>query len=245
MRSNYRGSETPWIKLGPKDDAIILEIERERARGAALIAAALVDERLEQTIKLRLRREITKADKDSHALLFRRNGALASNFARIQLGYLLQLYPAEIRELFEVVNDIRNKFAHETEPITFRARRIVDSCAVLNQKMTRATMAASIFLQVTTPTARNPNPRSFQVPGQMFSVTTWVPSSVNSRAIYLQTVKVLLYFLARARDIYANDFVTVSPPPLPGTPAPQQPKAILRRKGPGKGRKRRSRSSRA
>jgi hypothetical protein len=116
----------PWIKLVPADDAVVAEIERERDRGAALIAAALIDERLLQTIKLRLRPELSKEDKGVHSFLFNPGRSLSSHFARVQLGYLLQLYPYQVLQLMIIVNEIRNKFAHKTEPISFSSPDITN-----------------------------------------------------------------------------------------------------------------------
>jgi hypothetical protein len=235
--------DSPWIKLDPKDDAIIEEIDVEHDRGAALIAAALIDERLAQTLNLRLRPKTTKSDKDAHGLLFKRGGGLSSHFARIQLGQLLQLYPPEVADMLVRVNEIRNKFAHETEPISFRTIEIAQACHAMNRNLIRTTMVGDLFLRTATNLVRSPNKRSFQLPDNRFSVTLTITSPITARRVFIQCVKALLYLLAWARDVYANEFVLVVPPPLPGTPSRPSPKPTLRRSPPGTGRQRRPKST--
>jgi hypothetical protein len=212
--------KVPWVKLDPADDLVIKEIEDERDRGTALIAAALVDERLLQTIKLRLRPE-TAEDKNVHAALFKGAGGLNSNFSRIHLGYLLQLYPIQVLDLVVVVNEIRNKFAHRTEPISFASPDVSEKCASLKTSLLNALWAGRLFLQEAGKRVRNPGARSFQLPDDRFQIT----HAPTERDVYLQTCKSLLFLLAWARDVYANEFVLVRPEgQLPDTLAEQRKK---------------------
>ncbi|MGO9237898.1 MAG: hypothetical protein ACLP4V_28845 [Methylocella sp.] len=155
MSHESMASRPPWVKLDPADNLVINEIEGERDRGAALIAAALVDERLLQTIKLRLRPE-TADDKNVHAMLFKRTGGLSSNFSRIHLGYLLQLYPIEIFDLLVTVNEIRNKFAHEMAPISFPSIGVIENCTKLKKSLLKALWAGKLFLEEAEKQVRNP-----------------------------------------------------------------------------------------
>src|SRR4051812_3408819 len=92
-------TETPWIITNPEDNAIFTEIDNERARGAVLISAALIDERLLKLTKLKLRPAVTQEDKDAHTMLFNPGRPLSSHFTRIHLGLLLQIYPGSFATL--------------------------------------------------------------------------------------------------------------------------------------------------
>jgi hypothetical protein len=212
--------EAPWVKLDPADDLVIKEIEGERDRGAALIAGAWVDERLSQTIKLLLRPATADANK-SHNALFKPPGGLTSNFSRIHLGYLLQLYPIAVLDLLVTVSEIRNKFAHKTEPISFSSPGVIEKCANLKNSLLNSFWTGGLFLIEANKQVRNPRERSFQLPENRFRIT----DASTERETYIQTCKTLLFLLAWARDVYANEFFLVQPEgPLPDILAEQRKK---------------------
>jgi hypothetical protein len=76
-----------WVIHGSTEQAVIEEIERQTDRGAALIAAAFIDARLETAIKTRLDRQANK----TIAKLLHLSGALGSFAAKIDLGHALHL----------------------------------------------------------------------------------------------------------------------------------------------------------
>ena len=230
----------PWVKLSPEDDAIIAEIETQKDRGAALIAAALVDERLLELIKLRLRRELTKDEKGAHADLFKPGRPLASHFARIRLGFLLQLYPFLISDLMVKINNIRNDFAHKTAPIDFENQDIKNQCAAITRTILNATWMGKLFLDEATKHVRSPRTRSFTLPNNSFQIgPTW-----NARDAFLQACKVILYFMAWSRDVYANEFVLIEPQgPLPDILSGKSRPATPRGTASGQRRPRQRRSS--
>ena len=55
-----------------------------------------------------------------------RDGALSTFSRKIDMGYMLQLYPVSILEMLSIVRDIRNDFAHCAEPIDFNLTSIKD-----------------------------------------------------------------------------------------------------------------------
>jgi hypothetical protein len=95
--------------------AFIEELKAQTDRGAVLIAAAVLDELLEMTISARL----IEVGGDRHAALFGRGKPIDSFSAKIELGFRLGLYQNPARVQFEMIRDIRNKFAHRIEPLTF------------------------------------------------------------------------------------------------------------------------------
>jgi hypothetical protein len=204
----------PWIILTADDEAIVAEIEKERSRGAALIAAALVDERLIQLIKLRLRPAKNRPDKDAHRALF---GPTSSHFVRIRLGYLLQLYPQNVLELLVDINSVRNKFAHETRPIDFETRDVNEICEKIANNNLKTAWMGRQFLVEAEKHVRSPATPSFDLQDGTFHMEI----TLSAREAFIQGCKVILFLLAWARYVYANEFVPIAPQgPLPDILAP-------------------------
>lgn len=114
-----------WILKDPNDNAIIEEIEKQSDRGAIIISTAFLEKRLEEAIKLHLKPDI---DPVANGKMFKGYGPLASFAAKIDLGFLLQIYPEEVRDLFHAVRNIRNDAAHETTAISFEMPSVRDKC---------------------------------------------------------------------------------------------------------------------
>ena len=93
----------------------LTELESQTDRGAALIAAAVLDEILESFITARL----LDVGRDHHDALFGRGKPLDSFSAKIELGYQLGLYTNAARTQLEMIREVRNKFAHRIEPLQF------------------------------------------------------------------------------------------------------------------------------
>jgi hypothetical protein len=236
---------TPWIISNPEDNAIFEEIDNERARGAVLISAALIDERLLRLIKLKLRPAVTKEDKDAHISLFNPGRPLSSHFARIYLGLLLQIYPGSFATLMLKINEIRNRFAHKTSPIDFDTDCIKKKCEYIADNTLLFTHDCESFIRelakisnysITAP--------SFQIPGDEFMINAFPK---NAQEAYMQGCKLVLFHLERTKDIIVNDFVVYMK-----QDASQDKLAALdnekeshRRKAPGQGRQRQPRPSRA
>jgi hypothetical protein len=102
------------------------DIKRQRDRGAAIIAAALLEDHLVAAIKARLERHPIVENK-----MFNGYGSLASFSARIDFGLLLGLYDSKVCKQLHRIRNIRNEFAHNVEATTFESQRIRDLCAHL------------------------------------------------------------------------------------------------------------------
>jgi hypothetical protein len=98
---------------------VVAEIERQRDRGAAPVAAALLEEHLLLAIRSALTRHESVEQK-----MFKGDGPLANFSAKIDLGLLLGLYPMSVHKHFHQIRKIRNEFAHNMKPITFRSQRV-------------------------------------------------------------------------------------------------------------------------
>lgn len=110
-----------------KYDALGKEINKQRDRGAAIIAAAVLEDHLLAVIKAKLTTDEKIEDK-----MFRGYGPLASFSARIDLGLLLGLYEKDFHKDLHRIREIRNEFAHNLAPLSFRSsQQIRDLCRLL------------------------------------------------------------------------------------------------------------------
>jgi hypothetical protein len=91
------------------------EIDKQTDRGAAIVAATVLDNILENLIAARL---IIPSPKHKKAL-FGQYAPLSSFSAKIELGFALGLYDTERRASLDLIRDVRNKFAHRLEATGF------------------------------------------------------------------------------------------------------------------------------
>src|SRR5215211_7652703 len=85
----------------------IKEIPRQRDRGAGLIATSILEDHLMAAIKARL-----EQNDDIQNKVFKGYGPLASLHAKIDIGFLLGLYPLDIHAQLHEIRELRNDFAH-------------------------------------------------------------------------------------------------------------------------------------
>tara|TARA_B100000929_G_C15469075_1_gene407231 strand:- start:351 stop:857 length:507 start_codon:yes stop_codon:yes gene_type:complete len=99
------------------------EFQGETDRGAALVGAALVDERLHRLLESHF-----VACKESKELLKGGNAPIGSLSARIKMAYCLGLITElEFKEC-ELIRRVRNEFAHQVHGLTFADNKINDLC---------------------------------------------------------------------------------------------------------------------
>jgi DNA-binding MltR family transcriptional regulator len=98
------------------------EFQKESDRGAALVGAALLDDKLASTLL-----SFFKKTKESRELLDV-NSPLGSFNARIKVTYCIGLINEfEYREM-ETIRKIRNEFAHQLHGISFQTPKITALC---------------------------------------------------------------------------------------------------------------------
>jgi hypothetical protein len=95
---------------------VLNEIDQQTDRGAAIVAAALVEDYLSDAIKTRLHAR-GKARTDVIKGLFDR--ALGTFAAKIDLGFALGLYLEDAHKDLNTVRLVRNQFAHHKSQISF------------------------------------------------------------------------------------------------------------------------------
>jgi hypothetical protein len=105
--------------------AIFGELTTQTDRGAAIVAAAIVEEYLTTVIKGRL--ILTKAIEERIFSADRRG--FASEFgAKLDLGYCLGIIRKEIYDDLRLIAKIRNRFAHSVDPLRFTDEKITGWC---------------------------------------------------------------------------------------------------------------------
>jgi DNA-binding MltR family transcriptional regulator len=100
----------------------------ENARGCALVAGALLDERLLELIQARM---VPRATANKFDSFFGGYGPLATFAARTHLAYLLGFIADNVYQDLCVIRDVRNRFAHSAEDIDFNDNKIKTGCAKL------------------------------------------------------------------------------------------------------------------
>jgi hypothetical protein len=113
----------PWPLLKPDHAPIIFEINDQSDRAAAIVAASFLEDRLAALLKVSMRDD-PKVIRD----MFGGHGPLGTFSAKIDLGFLINLYDERQHRVLHRIRTVRNKFAHGLELVTFGTRQIVDLC---------------------------------------------------------------------------------------------------------------------
>jgi hypothetical protein len=107
-----------------QSELIRYELNQQTDRGAAIVGAAFLDTLLEITILARLR-PLSRKIKDD---LFGHDKPLSSFSGKINIGFALGLLTTSLHHDLMLVRQIRNKFAHRVEPLTFDDAEIRPMC---------------------------------------------------------------------------------------------------------------------
>jgi hypothetical protein len=113
--------------LSQEEFAIVGNLQNESDRAAAIISACILEDRIEDAIKAKLRKD-KKAEND----LFGDSRPLGGFDAKNKLAFLLRCYGRRLFEELETINTIRNRFAHSH-------KKTVTRCAILIQFRSEAT----------------------------------------------------------------------------------------------------------
>jgi hypothetical protein len=105
--------------------AYLREIRNNSDRTACIVLSANLERWLERAILVRIDSNI-EDEELLNELLFDRDGSMSTFDRNIRLGRALELYPADVQKLFDVVRRIRNAFAHTAVPLTFETDAIKD-----------------------------------------------------------------------------------------------------------------------
>ena len=104
-------------------DPLWLELTGLSDRTAAIVATALMEDKLGDAIRARLLQ-----DKDTLNKLFKPTGAIGSLGTKADLAFLLGIFSKETRDDIAVAAGIRNKFAHWSTSTHFEIKDIRKAC---------------------------------------------------------------------------------------------------------------------
>jgi mannitol operon repressor len=113
------------IKLGDLQ-GFADEFQRESDRAAAILAAALLDERLR-----RLLHAFMIDDETNVNLLLETEQPVGTFGARIRLAYCLGLVDDRVFKMLLLIKSVRNAFAHQLHGLSFESPGIVEDCTAL------------------------------------------------------------------------------------------------------------------
>lgn len=98
----------------------------ETDRGSVLMAAAFIEDKLLQMLQ-----DFMVENESIQKKIFEGNGVLATFSSKIQVAYLLGLIPKNIFDDLNILRRLRNDFAHNAKPISFKTDYIKDRCEAL------------------------------------------------------------------------------------------------------------------
>jgi mannitol operon repressor len=110
--------------------AFLHEFQSETDRGAALVGAAVIDQRLSDTL-----RAFMVAGKVVDALLDGANAPLGTFSARINMCFGLGLIDNHEHSECNIIRKIRNEFAHSVHGTTFADKGVVVLCERLQSDL--------------------------------------------------------------------------------------------------------------
>lgn len=106
--------------------AFRMSITAETDRGAALMSAAYLDDKVKELIEKRL-----VQNKKSLRRAFDFNGPLGTFSSRIEFAYLLGILPKNACRDLHTIRAIRNQFAHHAAPLSYEDENIKPFCEKL------------------------------------------------------------------------------------------------------------------
>jgi hypothetical protein len=106
------------------------ELKRETDRGLPLVGAALIDDRLQETL-----RSFFCEGRTSSKLLDLANAPLGTFSSRIQACYALGLIDDHEFAEIELIRKVRNEFAHANHGTSFQTERVKGLCSTLSSDL--------------------------------------------------------------------------------------------------------------
>jgi DNA-binding MltR family transcriptional regulator len=98
-------------------------IAGETDRGAVLMAAAFLDDKLKELIEKRV-----VQDKKIRRRVFDFNGPLGTFSSRIDFAYLIGVIPKNAQRDLHTIRAIRNQFAHHAAPLSYDQEKVKALC---------------------------------------------------------------------------------------------------------------------
>ncbi|MCF8476655.1 MAG: hypothetical protein K9G60_06470 [Pseudolabrys sp.] len=116
----------------PKDiEAILDDLKDENDRAVALVGASLVEHALQEAIRSVLRPIDEKEDPQLLERTFGQGGLFPGLSRKILGAFMLKIIGRQTRRDLELINKIRNTFAHDMNPLDFLDERVKNQCSEL------------------------------------------------------------------------------------------------------------------
>lgn len=116
-----------WRYESEKELAAFKALKDEADRSAAIIAATFVEDRLTRKLKANLRDD-TSTKETARRELFRSTGPLGVFATKIRMGFMMRFYGGIAYKDLTTIKEIRNKFAHSMDVLSFQTTEIVNLC---------------------------------------------------------------------------------------------------------------------
>ena len=110
---------------------ILEELKAQTDRGAAIIGAAYLEERLQDAIAKTFAEAVETVKWNNQKIskrIFRGNGPLSTFSAKIDIAFALGFFGTHALHDLHVIRSIRNDFAHTVEPMDFEEENIKRKC---------------------------------------------------------------------------------------------------------------------
>jgi hypothetical protein len=115
----------------PKDiEAILEELKDENDRAVALVGASLIEHALQEAIRSVLRPFSDNADLNER--VFGNRGLFPGLSSKITGAFVLKIIGKQTQRDLELINKIRNTFAHDMNPLDFSYPEIKSRCSELH-----------------------------------------------------------------------------------------------------------------
>jgi mannitol operon repressor len=157
----------------PEFAAFLKEFQGETDRGAALVGAALLDQKLSDIL-----RAFLVEGRITDSLLEGGNAPLGTFSARIKAAFALGLIDRHEQHECEIIRKVRNEFAHRIHGTTFKEQRIAAWCAALQSDLPAGPEAfkdnpRGMFINAVVATVLRLTFRAKRVSGEKRSTRTW------------------------------------------------------------------------
>ncbi|RVU34939.1 hypothetical protein EOI86_19085 [Hwanghaeella grinnelliae] len=165
-----------WLLTCDAHRKALAEIEQTKSdRASAIVATSVIERDLVKAIAARM-----VDDERETSMLFKHSGPLGPFEAKVHLAYLMGLIDGSLRDDLTCVADIRNRFAHQVEPLHFNSHTIHALCD------TFTIVDAPTYPEIPDPTL----PIEYRSPARL-------PADATPRARFIQTTKLFLIALWR------------------------------------------------
>jgi hypothetical protein len=120
-----------WVNLTPAEQVALRELDDLSDRAAAIVGATILEARLEERLRHAMCNLTIRSGQTLHDRMFNNSGALATFSGRINIAYMCGIYNESVWRDLNLIRDLRNDFAHQTEIGSFEDQSVAARSANL------------------------------------------------------------------------------------------------------------------